>query len=63
MKKDLKKLVAELEAQGFTTRVTRRGHVAVYKDREWLTTISGTPSDRRAGKNSMAPLKRAGFRP
>lgn len=63
MHKDLKKLAAKIEAQGFTTRVTRKGHLTVYLGQEWITTISGTPSDRRSGKNSMAPLKRAGFRP
>ena len=63
MNKDLKKLVAKLEAQGFTTRVTRKGHLTVYKGPEWIATISGTPSDRRSSMNSMAPLKRAGFRP
>jgi len=63
MNKDLKKLVAKLDAQGFTTKVTRKGHITVYKGQEWITTMSGTPSDRRSGKNSLARLKNAGFRP
>ncbi|KAA9133771.1 hypothetical protein [Microbacterium caowuchunii] len=63
MKKELKKLVRELEAQGFTCTVTGQGHVIVRKDGAWITVFSGTPSDGRSWKNSMGHAKRAGFRP
>lgn len=62
MDKDMKKVVRALEAQGFTVIVTKRQHLAVYKDGRLVTTFSGTPSDWRAMKNALAAAKRAGFR-
>ena len=32
MDKDLRKVVKELEAQGFETRVTAKGHITVTRD-------------------------------
>ena len=62
MDKDLRKIAKALEAQGFETKVTRKGHLAVYLDGTWITTFSGTPSDWRSNRNSIADCKRAGFR-
>lgn len=61
MDKELRKLVKALTRQGFTTEVTRRGHVMVYKGDQLVATFSGTPSDWRSMRNALAPLRRAGF--
>lgn len=61
--KDLKAIKKQAEDQGFTTRVTSKGHLRVFKDGVPVTTFSGTPSDGRSWKNSMAAMKRAGFDP
>jgi len=62
MDKELKKIVAALEEQGFTVTPTKRGHLNVYKDGEWVTVFAGTPSDGRGVLNSIAAARRAGFR-
>ncbi|OAZ40962.1 hypothetical protein A9Z40_03200 [Microbacterium arborescens] len=63
MHKELKKIRKALEAQGFETTVLRSGHLAVRKDGRRVTTFSGSPSDGRSWKNSLADAKRAGFDP
>lgn len=62
MHKDLKKIVKALEAQGFETRVTKRGHLQVLRDGREVATFSGTSSDWRGMKNSIADARRAGFK-
>lgn len=62
MDKELKALVKALEQQGFTTRRTTKGHVMVSLNGRVITVFAGTPSDHRSWRNSLAPLKRAGFR-
>lgn len=62
MDKDLKKIRKALEAQGFETELTKRGHLMVFKDGRAVATFSGTAGDWRALKNALAKLKRAGFR-
>lgn len=62
MDKDLRKIIKALEAQGFETEMTKKGHIVVTRDGELIATFSGTPSDFRSIRNSLAPLKRAGFR-
>jgi len=62
MDKDTRKLVKALEAQGFTTRTTTKGHIAVTLDGKVIAVLSGTPSDWRATRNAVARLRRAGFR-
>lgn len=62
MHKELRKIQKELEAQGFTTQVTKKGHLRVFKNGEWVATFAGTPSDVRSLRNSLADVKRAGFR-
>lgn len=63
MNKDLKRIQKSLHAQGFTTRVTKKGHLLVMKDGALVTTFSGTPGDHRSWKNSLAYARRAGFDP
>lgn len=63
MKKELRDRMRKAEVQGFTWRLSTRGHVIVQKDGRTVAVFSGTPSDLRAWKNSTADLKRAGFRP
>ena len=62
MNKDLKKLTKALEDQGFSFRVSKRGHILVFNADGLVATFSGTPSDWRSLKNSMAALRRAGFK-
>ena len=61
--RELNALIAALNDQGFTVRITRRGHYFVTKNGVPVTTFSGTPSDHRSIRNGLAALKRAGFRP
>lgn len=62
MDKDTRRLVKELERQGFETRATKRGRIIVAFEGDWITTLSRNPSDWRANRNALAQLKRAGFR-
>ena len=62
MNKDLRKLTKALEDQGFSVRVSKRGHILVFNAEGLVATFSGTPSDWRSLKNSMAALRRAGFK-
>jgi len=62
MDKDLRKIVKALQAQGFNVETTTKGHLAVYRDGALIATFSGTASDWRSIRNTLAPLKRAGFR-
>jgi hypothetical protein len=62
MDKDLRKIANALEAQGFEVVTTRKGHLMVYRDGRWIGTFAGTPSDWRGVRNTLARLKRAGFR-
>lgn len=62
MNKELKKLVALLESQGFDVQPTRKGHYTVRNALgEYVTTLAGTPSEYRGGRNALAALKRHGF--
>lgn len=61
MHKDLKKIVKALDDQGFEVRTRKNGHIAVFKDGEYVTTFAGTPSSSRSWKNSVADCKRRGF--
>jgi len=62
MEKDLRDIVKGLEAQGFEVRTTSKQHLVVTRDGELIATFSGTASDWRSIRNTLAPLKRAGFR-
>lgn len=61
MNKDLKKIAKALKEQGFEVEVTKRGHMIVLRDGRQVATFSGTPSDWRSLKNSLADARRAGF--
>lgn len=60
-RKELRKLIQDLEAQGFKVRATSNGHHFITKDGQPVTTMSGTASDHRSHRNAIAQLKRAGF--
>lgn len=62
MHKELKDIVKELHKQGFETWVRKNGHVAVYKNGDYVATFGGTPSDFRSWKNSLGKCQRNGFR-
>jgi len=62
MDKDIRKIVKGLRKQGFEVTETTKGHLMVTRDGVLIATFSGTPSDYRAMRNALAPLKRAGFR-
>jgi phosphoribosylcarboxyaminoimidazole (NCAIR) mutase len=61
MDKDTKELLKEAEKQGFTVIIKKKGHPVIYLDGVRITTFSGSTSDWRAFRNSLAHLKRAGF--
>ncbi|WP_051898632.1 hypothetical protein [Sciscionella sediminilitoris] len=63
MDKDVRKLIRRLEAQGFEVRYSAKGYPLVYRDGEFVTKLPQTPSDWRGLKNSVAHLKRHGYRP
>ena len=63
MDKDLRKLLRQVEAQGFTWKRQSNSHIAVYLDGRKVTTFAATPSDRRSWMNTMSALKRTGFDP
>lgn len=62
MDKETKRLLAEAERQGFTVTVSRRGHPRVSLDGRLVATFAGSASDWRSVKNSLAAMRRAGFR-
>lgn len=64
MNKDVKQLVRSIEhIEGVELRNTQNGHLAVYKNDKFITTIAMTPSDHHWRENTMAPLRRAGITP
>lgn len=63
MNKDMKKLIKNAEAQGFTVRISSKCHVLFSRDGRRAATASGTPSDRHAWANLIGDLKRAGYSP
>lgn len=62
MNKELKAIVKALNNQGFETIVRKNGHVAVFKDDDYVATFGGTPSDYRGWRNSLSKCRRRGFR-
>ncbi|MHA6626929.1 hypothetical protein ACU61A_15950 [Pseudonocardia sichuanensis] len=62
MDKDTKKVLAEAERQGFTVRITSKGHAQVRDaDGRVVAVLAGTGSDVRGLRNAIAQLRRAGF--
>lgn len=62
MDKDTRKILKELEAQGFTVRRTSKGHHQVSLNGRVVTVFAGTASDWRSTRNGLARAKRAGFK-
>lgn len=62
MDKDTRKILKELEAQGFTVRRTKKGHHQVSLDGKVVVVFAGTASDWRSTRNGLARAKRAGFK-
>lgn len=59
----VKKLIKLAEKQGWRVRVTKRGHVLFYPPKgTGSACASGTPSDHRTIKNTVADLKRLGLK-
>jgi len=61
MDKDTRTILRAVREQGFTLRITGKGHAFITKDGRPVATFSGTPSDRRDLANSIAALRRAGL--
>lgn len=60
--KKVRKLIPELERQGFRIRETKSGWMIYPPNKDQLTIgTHRTPSDHKAWKNFMADLKRQGF--
>lgn len=61
MDSDWKKLMRELEAQGFEIRKSKRaGHHKVYRDGRMVSAFPTTTCSRRALLNQRATLRRLG---
>lgn len=62
MDKELKKLLRELEHQGWRLKTGTRGIMAYPPDKTRpIVAIHRTPSDHRAWANMLAALRRSGF--
>ena len=62
MKSDLRKLLKALEDQGFTVRLSTKGHYLVDKPSGVrICVIAGTTGDVRSLANAIARLRRSGF--
>lgn len=63
--REVERILREAEDQGFQVRQLASGHFAVSQPTgEWITNFPNTPGNdaRRSILNSLAPLKRAGYR-
>lgn len=56
------KLIKTIKSEGFNVRVTSKNHIQVSKSGKIITVFPSTPGDRRSDRNSLAPLRRAGFK-
>jgi predicted RNA binding protein YcfA (HicA-like mRNA interferase family) len=62
VQKELKEIVREAENQGWTVKVTKKGHLMFYApDGKNIVTSGGTPSDHRSLNNLVAKLRQYGF--
>jgi hypothetical protein len=62
--KDVKQLVRSIEhIEGVEVRNTGSGHLAIYRQGQFLVTLASTPGDRRWRENAMATLRQAGITP
>lgn len=63
MGSDLRKVLKALEDQGFVVTRSRNSHWLIHTaEGRMVGVLAGTASDSRSLKNSIAVLKRAGFR-
>lgn len=58
--KDLRRLLAAVEAQGFTVEMRKAGHVKVVAPTGEVFFTGSSPSDRRSILNFRSQLRRAG---
>lgn len=62
MNKDMKKLLHEVERQGFTWEYTKNSHIRIRNAAgQTVTVTGGTASDPRSILNFKAALRRAGI--
>lgn len=61
--KDLRKLLKQLEAQGWRIKPSKKGVKAYSPDGSHVQSIHMTNSDHRAYKNIVRDLKKGGFDP
>lgn len=62
MNKDLKRFLAEAEAQGFRPKQLRSGTMYLAPDGVGKVTVHSTPSDVRAFNNMVAEFRRQGMK-
>jgi hypothetical protein len=63
MKKEIKELLAAAQKQGWRVEIGRGGHYKLFSpDGKCLVTMSSTPSDRHAIDNTVARMRRCGFK-
>lgn len=60
-RKEVRHLIAEIEAAGGSVRRSKSGHWKVYLNGHLVTSIPNTPSDWRGLLNSRALIRRAGI--
>lgn len=61
-KKDLKKILAEAERQGWRVQLLKSGHYRLYApDGKSIVHAASTPSDHRAVDNMIAQMRAYGF--
>lgn len=61
--KETTKLVKTLRQQGWRVDLLKGGHYRAYSpDGKGIVHIAGTPSDRRAMANTIAQLRRYGYK-
>lgn len=62
-KKELKELLGEAEKQGWRVELRKGGHYKLYApDGKHIVTVGSTPSGRRGLANTVAMMRRYGFR-
>jgi len=62
MHKDLRKLIARIEAAGGTVNRTRKNHWQVRnQENRIVAVLPSTPSDVRSMRNCLADMKRGGL--
>ena len=60
MRKNMKAILKAAESNGCTVVATRNGHYKIMVKGGGIVHTSGTPSDHRALRNTIAQIRRAG---